>query len=161
MRIGEVCAGLAVVVLLAGILPAVAAKGDRKANVTRSSPLLEGKVLDLRFEPFAQGIWATNDAACNAMSTIDQSEPGTVLAIFRGLLETPEQICQVYGAEHGSSGSQRAAMNCSLSAGGEALGLVTVRPRGSAGLSVQDGKRPPAYYRFCKKIDPVTSRLSQ
>ncbi|WP_338052236.1 hypothetical protein [Roseibium polysiphoniae] len=140
---------------------AFAGKGDRVVSVQRRSPLLERKVLDLRFADFAQGIWTTDQEACSDLRSIDRSQPGSTVAIFRGLMETPDRICTVYGAEQGALEAQRAAMNCDLVAGGDALGLLTVRRRGSQGLMVQDGERPPEYFRFCRGIVPVTQSASQ
>lgn len=149
------------IALLIAINFAEAAKGDLRAEVPRSSPLLEGRSLDLRFAEFAQGIWTKEPADCQDLTTIDRAKPGTAIAIYRGLYETPAEICQVYGAEQRSSRSQRAAMSCHLVGGGYSLGLVTVRPIGSAGLSVQDGKHPPAHYQFCRAITPVIQQAGQ
>lgn len=159
IRSGSIFIGL--VVLLAGAAPAGAAKGDLHIQVRRSSPLLERRVLDLRFAGFAQGIWTRHSSDCQSLRNIDQAQPGTAVVIFRGLFETPTEICHVYGAEQRASGSQRAAMNCQLVSGGESLGLVTVRPIGSVGLSVQDGERPPIHYRFCRSIKPVIQPVGQ
>lgn len=161
MRIRGLLMTAGLLALFGSLAPAEAAKGDRKAGAIRTSPLLDGRVLDLRFAEFAQGIWASDGATCDALTAIDRGAPGSAIAIFRGLLETPSQICQVYGAQQGASGSQRAAMNCRLDNGGESLGLVTVRPRGSSGLSVQDGEHPPVYYRFCRAIPQVIQSVTQ
>lgn len=161
MRIRGLLIIAGILAQVGGVAPVEAAKGDRKSGAIRTSPLLEGRVLDLRFADFAQGIWAADRATCDGLTAIDRGVPGSAIAIFRGLLETPSQICQVYGAEQGASGSQRAAMNCRLDSGGESLGLVTVRPRGPAGLSVQDGEHPPVYYRYCRAIPPVTQSVTQ
>lgn len=152
---------LCLLVLFATDLTAEAAKGDRQPSVRRSSPLLEGKVLDLRFAGFAQGIWARQTQDCDNLSVIDRGVPGSLVAIYRGLLETPDQICQVYGAEKRSSGAQRAAMNCRLTTGSETLGLVTVRPRGTEGITVQDGDHPAVHYRFCRAITPLIQTTTQ
>jgi len=141
---------LSLLVLFATDMSVEAAKGDRQPSVRRSSPLLEGKVLDLRFAGFAQGIWARQAQDCENLSAID-----------RGLLETPDRICQVYGAEKRSSGAQRAAMNCRLTTGSEALGLVTVRPRGTESISVQDGDHSAVNYRFCRAITPLLQTTTQ
>ncbi|WP_420412607.1 hypothetical protein [Roseibium sp.] len=134
--------------------PAVAGKGDRKLSVPRSAPLLKGKTLDLRFAEFAQGIWVRDLSNCPA-PRIDRNAPGSAIAIYRGLLETPGRICQVYGAEKDKLRTQRAAINCLLNDGGEAIELVTVQPRGTNGLMVQEGERPPVHFRFCEAIQPV------
>ena len=84
-----------------------------------------------------------------------------VIAIFRSLMETPEEICQVYGAERAGVESQRAAMNCHLWSGSETLGLVTVRQLGPSGLSVQFGDHQPVPYRFCRAIAPLLLPVSQ
>lgn len=152
---------LSLLVLFATDMTVEAAKGDRQQSVRRSSPLLEGKVLDLRFAGFAQGIWARQAQDCATLSAIDQGMPGSVVAIYRGLLETPGKICQVYGAEKRSSGGQRAAMNCRLTTGSEALGLVTVLPRGTEGIAVQDGDHPAVHYRFCRAITPLMQTTTQ
>ncbi|MCX2724566.1 hypothetical protein [Roseibium salinum] len=145
--------------MLAALLAAAggsasAGKGDLKANVPRSAPLLEGKALDLRFAKFAQGIWVSDLDHCPG-PRIDQSPSGTTVAIYRGLLETPDKICQVYGAEKDAGRTQRAAINCLLDSGNEAIELVTVRPRGTNVLMVQEGEKPPAEFRFCKQITPI------
>ncbi|WP_299483572.1 hypothetical protein [uncultured Roseibium sp.] len=134
--------------------PANAAKGDLKVQVPKSAPLLKGRALDLRFADFAQGIWVRDLNDCPA-SRIDQSEPGSTLAIYRGLWEMPDRICQVYGAELGRLDTQRAAINCLLNNGAESIELVTVQPRGNRGLLVQEGERPPVHFRFCEMITPV------
>ncbi|MTH96207.1 hypothetical protein E1297_09445 [Roseibium sp. RKSG952] len=136
-------------------LPAHAAKGDRQVDLPRVSPLLEGRVLELRFPETAEGIWVRRDFECADITRIHDAPPGSVVAIYRGLFETPGQICQVYGAEQGAANAQRAAMNCMRDDGGSALGLVTLRPRGSSVLLVQDGDLPPVAYRFCRPIRPV------
>lgn len=134
--------------------PAVAGKGDRKTSVPRSAPLLKGKTLDLRFADFAQGVWVRDLSNCPA-ERIDRNAPGSAIAIYRGLLETPGRICQVYGAEKDKLRTQRAAINCLLNDGGDAIELVTVQPRGTNGLMVQEGERPPVHFRFCEAIIPV------
>ena len=134
--------------------PAFAAKGDLMFEVPRAAPLLQGKTLDLRFADFAQGIWVSDPAHCPA-GQIDRSPPGSALAIYRGLFETPGRICQVYGAEKSGKRTQRAALNCLLNDGGEAIELVTVQPRGSDVLIVQEGEKPPVDFRFCEAIVPV------
>jgi len=134
--------------------PALAGKGDLKPSVPRSAPLLKGKMLDLRFAEFAQGIWVRDPANCPARR-IDATEPGSTIAIFRGLLETPGRICQVYGAEKDKLKTQRAAINCLFTDGGEAIELVTVQPRGSNGLLIQEGERPPVHFRFCEPVQTV------
>ncbi|POF33729.1 hypothetical protein [Roseibium marinum] len=139
--------------------PAYAEKGDLKFQVPKSAPLLQGKTLDLRFAKFAQGIWVTDLDYCPAPS-IDRSVPGTTLAIYRGLLETPGRICQVYGAEQSDGRTQRAAINCLLTDGGEAIELVTVQPRGTNVLMVQEGEDPPVQFRFCRKIIPILQAAS-
>jgi len=141
--------------------PALAAKGDRKVTIGSPSPILAGKVLDLRFAGFAQGIWTRQADDCAALSRIDTGPPGHVVAIYRGLLETPTRICQVYGAEQRPKGAQRAAMNCRLDTGSQALGMVTVRRRGAEILVVQDGENPPITYRFCRTIPPVINTAGQ
>ncbi|WP_297587404.1 hypothetical protein [Roseibium sp.] len=118
--------------------PVLAGKGDLKIQVPKSAPLLQGRTLDLRFAEFAQGIWVRDLKNCPAQR-IDQSAPGSTLAIYRGLWEMPGRICQVYGAELGSRKTQRAAINCLMSDGGEAIELVTVQPRGTGSLLVQEG----------------------
>ncbi|MEJ8476759.1 hypothetical protein [Roseibium algae] len=138
-----------------------AGKGDRVVRVHSSAPLLERKVLDLRFADFAQGIWAMDTLSCDNLKTIDRSKSGSVLAVFRGLLETPDRICMVYGAEQRATKAQRAAIDCHLVSGGESLDLVTVRTHGSDGLELQAGEHPPKYFRFCQPIDPVTQSLIQ
>ena len=148
-------------ILCLALSPTLAAKGDRVTAVRKSSPLLEGRQLDLRFASFAQGIWASDDGACNGLTSIDRAAPGSVLAVFRGLLETPGRICLVYGAEQGAETSQRAALNCDLASGEEALGLVTVQRRGENGLMFQDGEQPPRRMQFCRTILPVTSAPGQ
>ncbi|PVB62248.1 hypothetical protein [Labrenzia sp. 011] len=147
------CILLAALCAGAGV-PAYAEKGDLKFQVPKSAPLLQGRTLDLRFAKFAQGIWVSDLDYCPAES-IDRSAPGTTLAIYRGLLETPGRICQVYGAEQSDGRTQRAAINCLLSDGGEAIELVTVQPRGTDVLMVQEGERPPVPFRFCQKIIPI------
>ncbi|CTQ76941.1 hypothetical protein [Roseibium alexandrii] len=134
--------------------PAMAGKGDLKRSVPRSAPLLKGKTLDLRFADFAQGIWVRDLSNCPA-PRIDRNDPGAAIAIYRGLLETPSRICQVYGAEKDKQFTQRAAINCLLNDGGEAIELVTVQPRGTNGLIVQEGERAPVHFRFCEAIQPV------
>lgn len=134
--------------------PALAGKGDLMFQVPKSAPLLQGRALDLRFADFAQGIWVRELQDCPA-PRIDRSAPGSTLAIYRGLLETPGRICQVYGAEKSGKMTQRAAISCLLTDGGEAIELVTVRPRGSEGLMVQEGEKPPVHFRFCEKIVPI------
>ena len=146
-------------VLAAGLLalvagPAGAGKGDLMFEVPKSAPLLQGKMLDLRFADFAQGIWVRDLDQCPA-KRIDRSQPGSTLAIYRGLFETPGRICQVYGAEKAGKRTQRAALNCLLTDGGEAIELVTVMPRGTQGLVVQEGEKPPVHFRFCEKITPI------
>ncbi len=133
---------------------AYAGKGDLMFEVPKSAPLLQGKMLDLRFAEFAQGIWVRDPTQCPA-PRIDRSDPGTALAIYRGLLETPGRICQVYGAEKAGMHRQRAAISCLLTDGGEAIELVTVTPRGTQGLMVQEGEKPPVHFRFCEKIIPI------
>jgi len=152
------CLGVLVIFAAA---PALAAKGDRKVTIGSTSPILAGKVLDLRFAGFAQGIWTRQPDDCAALSRIDTGSPGNVVAIYRGLLETPTRICQVYGAEQRPQGAQRAAMNCRLDTGSQALGMVTVRRRGSEILVVQDGEDPPITYRFCRTIPPVINTADQ
>ncbi|WP_299808751.1 hypothetical protein [uncultured Roseibium sp.] len=152
------CVLLAVLCAVTGG-PAYAQKGDLKIQVPKSAPLLQGKTLDLRFAKFAQGIWVTDLDYCPAPS-IDRSVPGTTLAIYRGLLETPGRICQVYGAEQSDGKTQRAAINCLLTDGGEAIELVTVRPRGTSVLMVQEGERPPVQFHFCQKIIPILRAAS-
>ncbi|WP_305988552.1 hypothetical protein [Roseibium sp. MMSF_3544] len=148
------CGVLSAVLVLA--LPGLghAAKGDLKIQVPKSAPLLKGRTLDLRFAEFAQGIWVRDLNDCPA-ARIDQGAPGSMLAIYRGLWEMPDRICQVYGAELGRLDTQRAAINCLLKNGAQAIELVTVQPRGSNGLMVQEGERPPVHFRFCEKITPV------
>lgn len=133
---------------------AVAAKGDLKVQVPRAAPLLKGRTLDLRFADFAQGIWVRDLDDCPA-KRIDKAAPGSTLAIYRGLWEMPDRICQVYGAELGRRDTQRAAINCLLQSGAETIELVTVQPRGTNGLLVQEGERPPVHFRFCEQILPV------
>ncbi|MEP3047081.1 MAG: hypothetical protein ABJL55_03480 [Roseibium sp.] len=145
---------MSIVIASTMALPAYAGKGDRKFSVPKRAPLLQGKTLDLRFADFAQGIWVRDLDNCPA-PRIDQSSPGSTIAFYRGLMETSGRICQVYGAEKHNQSTQRAAINCLLNDGGQAIELVTVRPRGSNGLMVQQGERPPVYFRFCKKIIPV------
>ncbi|MBG6154043.1 MAG: hypothetical protein RIE06_08315 [Roseibium album] len=142
----------AMVLALPGL--AFAAKGDLKVQVPRSAPLLKGRTLDLRFADFAQGIWVRDLEDCPA-KRIDRSAPGSALAIYRGLWEMPDRICQVYGAELGRRDTQRAAINCLLNNGAESIELVTVQPRGTNGLIVQEGERPPVHFRFCEQITPV------
>jgi len=146
-------------VCAAAAAPAFAEKGDLKFEVPRSAPLLQGKTLDLRFAKFAQGIWVTDSGLCPAPN-IDRSLPGTTLAIYRGLLEMPGRICQVYGAEKAGGKTQRAAINCLLTDGGEAIELVTVQPRGTNVLMMQEGERPPVRFRFCEKIVPILQAAS-
>lgn len=131
-----------------------AAKGDLRVPVRTHSPLLQGKALDLRFAGFAQGIWVRSLQSC-PVERIERTEPGSTLAIFRGLLETPAKICQVYGAERDNPERQRAALNCLLNDGGEVIELVTLRPRGTGGLMVQMGEQPPVHFRFCERIIPA------
>jgi hypothetical protein len=145
---------LLIVLLVAAGGTAHAGKGDLKVVVPRSAPLLQGKTLDLRFAKFAQGIWVRDLSNCPA-PRIDRAAPGTALAIYRGLYETSSRICQVYGAEKGDRNTQRAALNCLLTDGGEAIELVTVQPRGTKGLMVQEGERPPVHFRFCERIIPI------
>jgi hypothetical protein len=133
---------------------ALAGKGDLMFKVPKSAPLMQGRALDLRFADFAQGIWVRDQQDCPA-PRIDRSPPGSTLAIYRGLLETPGRICQVYGAEKSGKTTQRAAINCLLTDGGEAIELVTVQPRGAEGLIVQEGEKPPVHFRFCEKIVPI------
>ncbi|MES0810435.1 hypothetical protein ABLO27_13210 [Roseibium sp. SCPC15] len=155
MRFDFVKVSAVLAVLSAGMgEPALAGKGDLKIQVPKSAPLLQGRTLDLRFASFAQGIWVRDLKDCPA-PRIDQSAPGSTLAIYRGLWEMPGRICQVYGAELGSRDTQRAAINCLMNDGGEAIELVTVQPRGTDGLLVQEGERPPVQFRFCEKINPV------
>ncbi len=144
---------LSVLVMLASGA-AFAGKGDLKISVPKSAPLLQGKTLDLRFAGFAQGIWVTDVSLCPPPN-IDRTEPGSTLAIYRGLLETRGRICQVYGAEKDGNQTQRAAINCVMDDGGEVIQLVTVQPRGTAGLMVQEGERSPVHFRFCEKIKPI------
>ena len=152
---------LGISTLAAAGLSAEAAKGDMKIVVRRASPILEGRVLDLKFAGFAQGIWARDASDCEGLTTVDRARPGAVIAFFRGLMETPGEICQVYGAEKAASDSQRAAMNCRLWNEAEVLRLVTVKPRGSDGLTVEDGERPPVHYRLCRPITPVTQPVGR
>lgn len=147
--------------LMTGVFSAHAAKGDMQVSVQRSSPILEGRILDLNFAGFAQGIWTREASDCDAFTTIDRGKPGAVIAIFRSLMETPDEICQVYGAERADTGSQRAAMNCRLWSGADALGLVTISQRGTTEIAVQDGERPPVTYRFCRAIVPLVQPVSQ
>ena len=140
--------------LMAAGGPALAGKGDLMFEVPRSAPLLQGKSLDLRFAEFAQGIWVRETDQC-PVPRIDRGAPGSTVAIYRGLLETPGRICQVYGAEKSGKRTQRAAISCLLDDGGEAIELVTVQPRGTEGLMVQEGEKPPVHFRFCKKIVPI------
>lgn len=141
-------------VAMAMIGAASANKGDLKVSVPRSAPLLQGRTLDLRFAAFAQGIWVSEQASC-PKDAIDQAMPGSTVAIYRGLLETPNRICQVYGAEKQGKKSQRAAISCLQDNGVEAIELVTVSPSGTEGLSVQVGERSPERYRFCEPIIPL------
>ncbi len=134
--------------------PALAGKGDLIFQVPKAAPLLQGRTLDLRFADFAQGIWVRDLEQCPA-PRIDRSPPGSALAIYRGLLETPGRICQVYGAEQSGIRTQRAAINCQLIDGAEVIELVTVQPRGTRGLLVQEGEKPPVHFRFCEKIVPI------
>ncbi|WP_421980846.1 hypothetical protein [Roseibium sp.] len=155
MRFNLIWQGVLLSALLA--LPSTAgfaAKGDLKVQVPRSAPLLQGRTLELRFADFAQGIWVRDPGDCPPPS-IDRSAPGSALAIYRGLWEMPDRICQVYGAELGGRDTQRAAINCLLNNGAESIELVTVQPRGTGGLMVQEGERPPVHFRFCEKITPV------
>ena len=122
--------------------PALAGKGDLMFKVPKSAPLLQGRALDLRFADFAQGIWVRELQDCPA-PRIDRSAPGS------------GRICQVYGAEKSGKMTQRAAINCLLTDGGEAIELVTVQPRGTEGLLVQEGEKPPVHFRFCEKIIPI------
>jgi hypothetical protein len=147
--------------LAVGVPTAQAAKGDMQIAVRRASPILEGRILDLTFAGFAQGIWTREASDCDAFTTVDRGRPGGVIAIFRSLMETPEEICQVYGAEKAGTDSQRAAMNCRLWSGAEALGLITIMQRGETGISVQDGERPPVHYRFCRAIPSLLRPVSQ
>ncbi|MCK7613940.1 hypothetical protein [Roseibium sediminicola] len=147
------------IALAAGLLAtasgaALAGKGDLMFEVPKSAPLLQGRMLDLRFADFAQGIWVRDLDQCPA-PRIDRSDPGSTLAIYRGLLEMPGRICQVYGAEKAGKSTQRAAISCLLTDGGEAIELVTVSPRGTKGLMVQEGEKPPVHFRFCEKIEPI------
>ncbi|WP_298985801.1 hypothetical protein [uncultured Roseibium sp.] len=147
------------VVFLASLFAALsfaahAGKGDRLFQVPKSAPLLQGKTLDLRFAEFAQGIWVRELENC-PVPRVDRSEPGSALVIYRGLLETPGRICQVYGAERSGRMTQRAAINCLSNDGGESIELVTVQPRGSDGLLVQEGEKVPVHFRFCRKIIPI------
>jgi hypothetical protein len=134
--------------------PALAGKGDFMFEVPRSAPLLQGRTLDLRFADFAQGIWVQERDQC-PVPRIDRGTPGSTVAIYRGLLETPGRICQVYGAEKDGKRTQRAAISCLLNDGREAIELVTVQPRGTEGLLVQEGEKPPVHFRFCEKIVPI------
>lgn len=154
-----VLGAMSVAILGAMAPPAYAGKGDLKVSVPKRAPLLQGKTLDLRFADFAQGIWVRDLEKCPA-PRIDQSAPGSTIAFYRGLMETSSRICQVYGAEKHNRSAQRAAINCLLNDGGQAIELVTVRPRGSNGLMVQQGERPPVYFRFCEKIIPVLQAAS-
>ncbi|WP_209012064.1 hypothetical protein [Roseibium aggregatum] len=129
--------------------------------VQRASPILEGRILDLTFAGFAQGVWTREKSDCDGLTTVDRGRPGAVIAIFRSLMETPEEICQVYGAEKAGTDSQRAAMNCRQWSGAETLGLITISQRGSSEISVQDGERPPVHFRFCRAIIPLLQPLSQ
>jgi hypothetical protein len=147
--------------LMAGVFSVHAAKGDMQVAVQRSSPILEGRILDLKFAGFAQGIWTREASDCDGLTTVDRGQPGAVIAIFRSLMETPEEICQVYGAEQAETDSQRAAMNCRQWSGAETLGLVTISQRGSTGISVQDGERPPVHYRFCRAIPLLLQPVNQ
>lgn len=147
--------------LAVGELSAHAAKGDMQVAIQRASPILEGRILDLTFAGFAQGIWTREKRDCDGLTTVDRGRPGAVIAIFRSLMETTEEICQVYGAEKAGTDSQRAAMNCHQWSGSETLGLVTISQRGSSEISVQDGERPPVHYRFCRAIIPLLQPLSQ
>jgi len=152
---GVLAAAIAGLMMTCG--PTGAGKGDRQVQAPRYAPLLQEKVLDLRFSPFAQGLWTRNGACVNPIS-IDRSEPGDAVAIFRGLLETPSELCQVYGAEQRPEGAQRAAMSCLMNNGMENLGLVTVSQRGPQGLHVHFDGKNPVTYRFCREIRPVTDR---
>lgn len=155
MAKGVLKRGLILVAMAAaGATPALAAKGDLKFDVPKSAPLLQGKSLDLHFAGFAQGIWVADPQECPPAS-IDRGTRGATLAIHRGLLEMPGRICQVYGAEREGGQTQRAAINCLMDDGGEAIQLVTVEPRGEDGLYLQEGERPPVEFRFCEKIEPV------
>ncbi len=147
------------VLLLAGLIAAsggqaLAGKGDLLFQVPKSAPLLQGKTLDLRFADFAQGIWVRDLETC-PVQHIDRGAPGSAIAIYRGLLETPGRICQVYGAEKSGRKTQRAAIHCLLDDGGEEIELVTVQPRGTQGLMVQQGEKPTVHFRFCQKITPI------
>lgn len=147
---------LVAVGLAADFGSALASKGDRISGVRKSAPLLERKVLDLRFATFAQGIWTRDTKTCSALETIDQAPPGSAIAVFRGLLETPGRICLLYGAERGGvKKSQRAALNCGLNSGEETLSLVTLSGRGNQTLIVQDGEHPAESFKFCRTITPV------
>ncbi|NVK34243.1 MAG: hypothetical protein HWE23_07175 [Rhodobacteraceae bacterium] len=137
---------------------AYAGKGDRAPSVQRSSPLLEGRILEVRLADFAQGIWTVDRQTCDGFTTIEEAKNGSAITIFRSLYETPSQICMVYGAEQGKSRAQRAALNCTQNSGGTMLGLLTLRKRGSSVLLVEDGERPQQSYRFCR---PVVSVLEQ
>ncbi|MBD1549518.1 hypothetical protein HK439_24950 [Labrenzia aggregata] len=152
---------LGVSALAAAVLCAHAAKGDMQVAVQRASPILEGRILDLTFAGFAQGVWTREKSDCDGLTTVDRGRPGAVIAIFRSLMETPEEICQVYGAEKAGTDSQRAAMNCRQWSGAETLGLITISQRGSSEISVQDGERPPVHFRFCRAIIPLLQPLSQ
>ena len=147
--------------LIAGLSPAHAAKGDRKVAVQRTSEILPSRTLDLRFADFAQGIWARQVDRCETLTRIDEGEPGDAIVIYRGLFETPGRICAVYGAEQNATRVQRAAMNCLLDRGGSALGLVTVTSRGPSRLVVQEGEHPPVAYRFCRAIPPLIQPYGQ
>jgi hypothetical protein len=142
----------ALCVLIGG--PALAGKGDLIFQVPKSAPLLQGRMLDLRFADFAQGIWVSDPDVCPTRR-IDRSPPGSAIAIYRGLLETPGRICQVYGAEQSGKRTQRAAINCQLTSGAEVIELVTVQTRGTLGLVVQEGERAPVHFRFCESIVPI------
>lgn len=150
----SILAAILVIGVASWVIPAKAGKGDLRAPVRTSAPLLQGKTLDLRFAAFAQGIWVQDLNDCPA-ANIDRTQPGSTVAIYRGLLETAVRICQVYGAERDNSRTQRAALNCLLNDGNEAIELVTVKPRGTQGLMVQIGERAPVHYRFCERIIPV------
>lgn len=155
MRLGLLtCALLGGLAVCAVPGPASAAKGDLKVKIPKSAPLLKGRTLDLRFADFAQGIWVRDLKNCPADS-IDRTPPGSTLAIYRGLWEMPDRICQVYGAELGRMDTQRAAINCLLDSGAEAIELVTVQPRGENTLLVQEGEGRPVQFRFCEAIQPV------
>lgn len=132
-----------------------AGKGDRAVKTQPSGLLMQGKILDVRFSDFAQGIWTRDAASCQKLSAIEDASEGSVIAIFRGLFETPDRICMVYGAEQGKRSSQRAALNCDLKSGNTALGLVTVRQRGSQVIVLEDGEQPAQTFEFCRAVPTV------